>query len=184
MSASTAGPWSLPSVLTVEGFTMRAWEPAHAEALAATLAASDAHLRAFTPWVVDGRVPGQSLHDRLAEHARRFAAGEEWVYGLFGDAGAVLGGCGLYPRIGPGAVELGYWLAAGQVGRGLATRSSAALVDLAFESLPVHDVEIRCDARNVASARVPARLGFTLARTQADGLQVWRLSRAAFDGAA
>src|SRR5438552_15751337 len=115
-----------PPCLDLADFTLRAWSTADAAALRAALEASDAHLRAFTPWVVDGRIPGLSLEDRLARHAAEFAAGVEWVYGLFSsDRREVLGGCGLYPRVGPQAVEVGYWLAVGHTGRGLATRAAA-----------------------------------------------------------
>src|SRR5947207_279960 len=93
-----------PLRLDLDGFTLRAWSPADADRLRVVLEASDAHLRPFTPWVIDGRLPGLSLEDRLTRHSADFEAGVEWVYGLFGpDGGEVLGGCGLYPRVGPGA---------------------------------------------------------------------------------
>ena len=175
-------PLTPPPRLDLPGFTLRAWSASDAPALAVALAASDAHLRAWTPWVVDGRVPGLSLEDRLARHAADFAAGTEWVYGLFGPDGTVLGGCGIYPRVGPGALELGYWLAAGQTGRGLATRATAALTRVAFLDPMVERVEIRCERGNAASVRVAERLGYSLAgesTTSAPAdLLVWRLLRA------
>jgi RimJ/RimL family protein N-acetyltransferase len=167
---------AFPSAIALGDETLRAWAPGDESALAAALLESDAHLRRWTPWVVDGKVPGQSLAERLARHAAAFDAGDEWVYGIFAADGAVLGGCGLYPRIGPGAVELGYWLAARATGRGLATRASAELVRLAFAMPSVERVEIRCDPANVASARVPQRLGFTLTPVRHEGLQVWELA--------
>jgi RimJ/RimL family protein N-acetyltransferase len=178
-------PLTPPERLDLQGFTLRAWTRADAEALQMALAASDAHLRTFTPWVVDGRVPGLSLEDRLARHAADFAAGKEWVYGLFSSDGAeVLGGCGLYPRVGPNAVEVGYWLAVGHTGRGLATRATAALTRLAFLEPTIDHVEIHCDRRNTASSRVPERLGYRMVETNsagaADELLVWRLSRAEY----
>jgi RimJ/RimL family protein N-acetyltransferase len=168
------------------------WQPAHADALRAALTARDAHLRPWTPWVIDGKVPGLTLEERLARHEADFTAGREWVYGLFSpDESNVLGGCGLYPRVGPRAVELGYWLAAGHTGRGLATDASAALTALAFASPDIDRVEIRCERRNTASARVPERLGYTLVeRTQHDAgaeMMVWSVTRASYearDGAA
>ena len=175
-------PLTPPPRLDLPGFTLRAGSASDAPALAVALAASDAHLRAWTPWVVDGRVPGLSLEDRLARHAADFAAGTEWVYGLFGPDGTVLGGCGIYPRVGPGALELGYWLAAGQTGRGLATRATAALTRVAFLDPMVERVEIRCERGNAASVRVAERLGYSLAgesTTSAPAdLLVWRLLRA------
>ena len=163
------------------GARLRPWRAADAPALQHALEASEAHLRAWTPWVIDGRVPGQSLPERLAAHASAFTNGTEWVYGLFAaDDVTVLGGCGLYPRVGPVALEIGYWLAAPATGRGLATAAASALTALAFAVPAIERVEIRCDPRNVASARVPARLGFQVderASAAADGLQVWILTR-------
>jgi RimJ/RimL family protein N-acetyltransferase len=171
-----------PRELELRGFLLRCWTVSDAPLLRAALAASDAHLREWTPWVLDGRVPGQTLEQRLALHAADFAQGAQWVYGLFScDGGEVLGGCGLYPRVGPNALELGYWLAAGHTGRGLATRSSAELTRLAFEAPAVDRVEIRCERRNVASAKVPERLGYRLMESTGavpDELMVWRLMRA------
>ena len=171
-----------PPLIELADVTLRPWTRDDAPALAQTLSASDAHLRAFTPWVVDGRVPGMSLADRLAKHAADFAAGTEWVYGMFSpDGGEVLGGCGLYPRVGPGAVEIGYWLAVNHTGRGLATRAAEALTRVAFDVLCVDRIEIHCDRRNSASVRIPERLGY--ARVDAPDapadLLVFSLSRAA-----
>ena len=174
-------PLTFDTQVALPGASLRPWRTADAPALQHALEASEAHLRAWTPWVIDGRVPGQSLPARLAAHARAFVDGTEWVYGLFApDDATVLGGCGLYPRVGPGALEIGYWLAAYATGRGLATAAASALATLAFAAPGIERLEIRCDPRNVASARVPARLGFRLderASVAADGLQVWTLAR-------
>lgn len=136
--------------------------------------------------MVDGKVAGQTLDERLAEHAVRFDADTEWVYGLLSpDERTVLGAASLHPRIGPDAVEIGYWLAAGATGRGLATRAAAALTRVAFASSDIAHVEIRCDRRNVASGRVPARLGYRdtvmMATHGAADLVAWRLTRAEFE---
>jgi RimJ/RimL family protein N-acetyltransferase len=172
---------SPPRIIELRDFTMRAWSPADVALLRSTLTASEAHLRAWTPWVVDGRIPGLSLEERLARHAAQFAAGEEWVYGLFSaDGSEVLGGCGLYPRIGPRAIEIGYWLAAAHTGRGLATRAAEALTRVALADPDIDVVEMRVDRRNVASGRVPARLGYHLTDADAgegEQIDVWRLDR-------
>lgn len=173
---------SPPRRIALPGFTMRGWSPGDASLLQAALAASDAHLREWTPWVVDGRVPGLSLAERVARHAAQFVAGEEWVYGLFTtDESQVLGGCGLYPRIGPRAIEIGYWLAVGQTGRGLATRAAEALTRVAFTDPDIDHVEIRCDRRNLASMRVPERLGYRASDIdtgEGDEIVAWQLTRA------
>src|SRR4051812_18324309 len=98
-------PFTPPTEIDLDDVALRAWSPAHVALLRSALEASDAHLRAWTPWVVDGRVPGLSLSERLTRHAEDFAGGIEWVYGIFDrSASEVLGGCGLYPRVGPNAL--------------------------------------------------------------------------------
>jgi RimJ/RimL family protein N-acetyltransferase len=181
-------PLAPPPLVELPGLTLRVWSPSDAPLFGAALAASDAHLRAWTPWVVDGRTPGLTLEERIAAHAADFAAGREWVYGMFDPEGTeVLGGCGLYPRVGPHAVEIGYWLAVGHTGRGLATRAAEALTRIAFESPEIERVEIRCETGNAASARIPQRLGYRVMDPRAatpdtisptlDTLVVWHLTR-------
>jgi RimJ/RimL family protein N-acetyltransferase len=170
---------SPPSKIDLGDVVLRPWSVDDAERLRAVFAVSDAHLRAWTPWVVDGRVPGATLEQRLARHAADFAAGLEWVYGMFSSDGAeVYGGSGLYPRVGPRAIELGYWLAVGHTGRGLATRGAAALTQLALTNPGIDRVEIHCDRRNIASARIPERLGYHLSASPPEStMQVWTTSR-------
>jgi RimJ/RimL family protein N-acetyltransferase len=181
--------WSPPPRIDTARFTLRAWSVDDAPLLRRALELSDAHLRTWTPWVVDGRTPGQSLESRLAQHADAFAAGTEWVYGMFSrDGGEVLGGCGLYPRVGPAAIEIGYWLSVTHTGRGLATEAAAILTRVAFTAPAIASVEIRCDQGNAASARIPQRLGFRaegLVEPGKDSIEgyegdvvIWRLRRA------
>ena len=163
------------------GFVLRRWSPADAPLLRAALDASDAHLRAWTPWVITGKVPGLTLEERLARHAADWDAGHEWLYGIFSrDEREVRGGCGLHPRIGPDAVEVGYWLATGATGRGLATIAASLLTDMAFEPPHMQRVEIRVEPRNARSAAVPRRLGFAH-RGQVEAhdttLDVWAMTR-------
>ncbi len=53
---------------------------------------------------------------------------ETIVYGIFdSNETVVLGGSGLHTRIGPGALEIGYWVQADHIGKGYATEVCAAL---------------------------------------------------------
>ena len=188
---SSAMTNAFPVRIDLPDCMLRAWSAGDATALGRTLAANDAHLRAWTPWVVDGRVPGQSLEERLAQHAANFVAGREWVYGIFApDGAAIFGGCGLYPRVGPGAIEIGYWLAADRTGRGLATEATGVLTRHAFSNPVIERVEIHCDPRNRASARIPLRLGYRSEGSAEDArdeeamlpgeITIWRLTRGEF----
>jgi RimJ/RimL family protein N-acetyltransferase len=142
--------------------------------------------------VVDGTLPGVPFRHRLADFAAAFTAGRQWVYGIFddpafpssaGDDALVLGSAGLYPRVGPDAIEIGAWLAASATGRGLATSVAIALVEVAFASDAIARVEMRCHPANAPSNRVPSKLGFRVVRAPAvpaRGLTVWAIGRDAW----
>jgi RimJ/RimL family protein N-acetyltransferase len=72
----------------------------------------------------------------------------------------VVGGTGLHERIGKNAREIGYWVCAGAVNRGIATEAAAALTKVGFEFMGLDRVEIHCDVRNVWSAAIPRKLGY------------------------
>lgn len=57
------------------------------------------------------------------------------------------------------AGEIGYVFHPDSAGHGYATEACSAVLDLAFGQLGLHRVTARLDARNVASARLTARLG-------------------------
>jgi len=77
------------------------------------------------------------------------------------DDSRCLGGTGLHPRQGDAGLEIGYWIAADEVGRGYATEISAVLTRVGIERLGMDRIEIRVDPANEISERVPAKLGFT-----------------------
>jgi ribosomal-protein-serine acetyltransferase len=152
---------TLPTVAGSAGaLTLRTWRPEDAPALAEAIAASAGHL---APWMAFANGPARTA----AEHAARF---EEWeqdrrgggdgVYGIF-LAEVAVGSCGLHRRLGPGALEIGYWVHVGYLRRGIATTAAALLTDTAFRLDGITAVEIHHDAANLASAAVPRRLGFS-----------------------
>jgi ribosomal-protein-serine acetyltransferase len=57
--------------------------------------------------------------------------------------------------------EVGYWVAAGCAGRGLITRSVAAIIDFGFGPLELHRIQLNASTRNVRSRAVAERLGMT-----------------------
>lgn len=73
-----------------------------------------------------------------------------------------LGIVGANARIGPGGVEIGYWVRTDEVGRGLVSRTVAALTDALLGCDDVERVEIHCDVANTRSAAIPRRLGYDL----------------------
>jgi RimJ/RimL family protein N-acetyltransferase len=165
---------TVPAELRTERLLLRPWHADDATALHPVLEANWTHLSPWIPRRVSTPVPVPELAVRLAGFSADFAADREWRYGMFSaDGGDVLGEIGLYPRSATtrvayadaDRVELGYWLREDATGRGYVTEAARAVVDLARTLPRVGLIEVRCDARNGASAAVPRRLGFTVAAT-------------------
>jgi RimJ/RimL family protein N-acetyltransferase len=113
------------------------------------------------PWAADEPQPLEQKAELLRTFRGHFDLGEDFVYGIFTpDEREVVGGSGLHTRVGPGALEIGYWLRASRVGSGLAREAAAALTLVAFRVCGVDRVEIRVDPANDRSLRVPRALGF------------------------
>ena len=65
-------------------------------------------------------------------------------------------------RIGKKGLEIGYWVHPFFTGQGFATRAAQALTTLGLSVRGVSHVEIHHDKANLASGRVPLKLGFEL----------------------
>jgi len=114
------------------------------------------------PWAADEPQTIERKIDLLRTFRGNFDLGEDFVYGVFTrDEAQVVGGSGLHTRVGPNALEIGYWIRASQVGKGFARETTAALTQVAFRVCGVDRVEIHVDPANEASLRVPRALGFT-----------------------
>jgi len=141
------------------GVRLRRWRVTDVDVLHRVVNESLPHLRPWMVWAA-GDYDHDAAADFLARCERGWSTGEAYSYAIT-VAGEVAGGCGLERRIGPGALEIGYWLHPAHTGRGLVTYAAAALVEQAFELAGIERVQIWHDAANTASAGVPRRLGFT-----------------------
>lgn len=156
----------LPERTELDGIVARRWEPGDVEALHQALLANLDHLR---PWMSWARFEPLTLAQRaemVDRWDREWRKGGEVVMGIWREE-ALVGGCGLMPRIGPGALEIGYWVHVDHQGQGIATTAARALTGLAFTVDGIQRVEIHHDANNHASRRVPEKLGYTLVTTTA-----------------
>jgi RimJ/RimL family protein N-acetyltransferase len=161
-----------------------------ATALARAVRESLDHLQPWMPWANPeaATVPAQSSH--LAEAEAGWQRGTDFVYlilrppgnGDMASAGAgrgrmgegsepdrdeVLGVIGLHRRVGPGAIEIGYWTHAAHAGRGYMTVAARAITQAAEALRDVERVEIHTDEANVRSAAIPLKLGYRLDRVDA-----------------
>lgn len=170
-SARYGAPWKLdgpfpPERLLTPRLILRCWRANDAVLLAAALEPSRAYVAAWIPPALDESTDLRALAARLTKFAAEFRAGVGWVYGIF-DAGEsrVLGEIGLMPRIGPGALEMGYWIRVDHAGRGFATEAAEALSAAGLALPAVDRMEIRCDAAHAQSAAIARKLGYELIDT-------------------
>ncbi|HLI35967.1 MAG TPA: GNAT family N-acetyltransferase [Streptosporangiaceae bacterium] len=170
-------------VVTYGPVTLRRWRAGDLDALYQAVAESLDHLRPWMPWAAGHSREAHA--EFLAGCDRNWESGAEYNYAITTE-GQLAGSCGLMARIGPGGMEIGYWVHRAYVRRGLATAAAAALVGQAFALPGIDHVEIVHDEANIASGGVPRKLGFTqVGRRPLDqppsggtGIGVvWRLTR-------
>ena len=145
---------------------LRCWQPTDAPLLTAALIESREHLLPWMPWAANEPIEPSERVKVLRKFRGEFDLDQNYIYGVFNlDESRVLGGTGLHTRAGEAAREIGYWIHAEYTHQGLATELSAALTRVAFEIDQVNRVEIHCDPRNVYSAAIPRKLGYSFEGT-------------------
>jgi ribosomal-protein-serine acetyltransferase len=173
--------------LDADGVLLRRWDPADLDRLNAALVPALPVLGRWLPWArpTYGRDDTAGF---LASVVDDWTTGNGYAYAVLGapsgpadpgrtpgpgDAQAlpaasvepeILGGIALMSRVGPGGLEIGYWLRPEHTGRGYMTRAVTALTREAFR-IGADRVEIQHDTANVRSRAIPARLGFTVVGT-------------------
>ena len=99
----------------------------------------------------------EALHEALTESVEHLKPWIPW-------ATANVGGIGWFPRIGPGGLEIGYWMRLSRAGSGLATEATRAMTRAGLRIPGIERLEIHLDPANVSSRRVPEKLGYRLLR--------------------
>jgi RimJ/RimL family protein N-acetyltransferase len=182
----------LPERIETERLVLRTWTEDDAEALGAAITESIEHLRPWMPWIGFEPVALEDRQKLIAEWDTKWQAGEDAVYGVFHD-GVVVGGTGLHQRIGPRALEIGYWIHVDHVRQGFAKELSAGLTSAAFALDGIDRVEINHDKGNVASEGVPRSLGYSYtgdvavavaAPSESGVLCVWAMTRSDWESRA
>ncbi|WKZ48004.1 MAG: GNAT family protein [Anaerolineales bacterium] len=141
---------------------IRCYNPSDAKLLADSVSESVEHLKPWMPWAHDEPQRMEAREERLRNVRGKFDLGQDYGYGIFNrEETRLLGSTGLHTRLGDNELEIGYWIHKDFINQGLVTESTAALIKVAFEIIHVHRIEIHCDPRNLASASVPRKLGFT-----------------------
>ena len=140
---------------------IRCYSPQDAPLLRQSINESLDHLLPWMNWAKAEPEPLAAKVERLRKYRGQFDLGEDYTFGIFSkDEKVLVGSTGLHPRIGPNAREVGYWINANYVGKGYATECVRALLKVGFEIEQLDRIEIRGEPANLASMRIPEKLGF------------------------
>lgn len=154
--------WPSPAyVIRTERLVLRCLERGDVDAVHEGVLNNAEALRPWMPWIANEPLSRLERAELVRSFRGAFDAGRDFLYGVFdpGD-GAYLGGCGLHPRVSPGALEIGYWIVRDRWGEGLATELAAALTRVGFEHMDADRIEIRVAPDNGRSLAVPRKLGY------------------------
>jgi RimJ/RimL family protein N-acetyltransferase len=199
-----ARPASPPERIDAGLVILRRHRAADATAVAEAVSESLEHLQPWMPWANAGAATVEAQTARIAEVESGWERGTDFVYLLVregacpdgdvasdagrpgADAGqvddVVVGVIGLHRRIGPRALEIGYWTHVAHGGRGYMTAAAKAITHVAEALDDVDRVEIHTDEANVRSAAIPSKLGYRLDRVdtrrpeapaESGRLQIW-----------
>ena len=151
-----------PYRIETDRLVIRCYEPRDAPLLKEAIDLSVEHLRPWMPWI---RFEPQTVEEKvelLRDFRGQFDLGQNFAYGIFNrEETKQLGGSGLHPRGGDGALEIGYWVAADAVGQGIATEQTAVLTRAGFEICGLERIDIQVEPENDRSLAIPRKLGFT-----------------------
>jgi ribosomal-protein-serine acetyltransferase len=141
-----------------EDVVLRLPEESDADAIAALIAANRPYLARWMPWAA-GSDRDETLD--FIRAVRRQVADNDGFQTVIEREGRPIGMVGFHGvdwrhR----STSVGYWLAQDQQGHGFVTRAVRALVDHAIRAWRINRIEIRAGVENLASRRVPERLGF------------------------
>lgn len=149
----------LGSPVLTERLVLRAFESRDLDALHAMQ--SDPDVIRYVPWPSRTRQESQAWMDERRKQDRLAAEGDAvaWAVARSSDD-ELIGSVNLWWRsVAHAQGEVGFAFARDAHGHGYAGEATSALLDLAFESLDLHRISGRADARNEPSCRLMARLG-------------------------
>lgn len=170
----TPAPWAAPSPLPTRYATsrllLRYWEQSDA---APMLAAIDSDRASFLPWLpwtaVDNRTVDEcsaAIERMRLRRERSDPPADDFTIGIFErSTGLPMGGTGLHRILHAWhEAEIGYWIRSDRRAQGLCTEAVAGLITWAFTPQDaggwgLRRIHIRCAGRNLASQRVPRKLG-------------------------
>jgi RimJ/RimL family protein N-acetyltransferase len=147
-----------------ERVLLRLYRPEDAPEVFAAINESRERVKVWLPWAAEGHKTLADTEEFVQRVARDWEERKQFALGIWDAAsGRYLGGAGYHIRdLDVPYFEMGYWIREGEEGKGYVREAIQLQTTYAFETLGANRLEIRCDARNDRSRRIPESLGFTL----------------------
>ena len=159
-----------PERIDVDEFHLRRFTLEDALAVNEAVEASYAEIHPWMPWCV-APIKIEDQREFIEGTFKNWATGAAFNFGIFDIMGALIGTISLMDRVGPGGLEIGYWLRTDASGRGVMTRAVDELTEIGLGLPGISRIEIHCDEANLRSAAVPKRLGYRLDRIDDDTIE-------------
>ncbi|NNC95047.1 MAG: GNAT family N-acetyltransferase [Chitinophagales bacterium] len=119
------------------------------------------YLAEWMPWAKAGSRSLSETQETLKDWIEKFENHKDFFYGIFDHSQQnLIGSTGLHKRLGKRVFEIGYWIKKEETQKGYATEVSYALTKTGLNYLGAEKIEIRCDPKNLISAKIPSKLGF------------------------
>jgi RimJ/RimL family protein N-acetyltransferase len=161
-----AQPFIAPASISIDGMTIRGYQPGDGPELRIATVSSYEHLRPWMPWATT-EYTLEEAEARCRRLAASYLLNEDFTLGVWiGEE--LVGGTGFHLREGPlewRNAEIGMWIRANYAGQGLGTRVLKAMLKWGFETWGWERLSWRCDTRNIASARLAQKNGLQLEGT-------------------
>ena len=130
-------------------------------------------LQPWLPWVegYDRGVSQRFVRESVAAWAERRAF--DFTIRTIDDPARHIGNVSLWSTSTQNAVgEVGYWIRSDETGKGYGAEATTRAVQIGFEEMRLHKVQLRIAVGNVRSERIARSLGFTLEGTLRDEVKV------------
>lgn len=116
-----------PDLIGLGQLVLRRERLGDADLVARTVTENLGHLSPWMPWAVPAAATPAAQRERLVGVEQSWEDGSDHTFLLLDSPESILFGIfGLHRRIGPAAIELGYWLSGDAVGKGHATVAAGA----------------------------------------------------------
>lgn len=155
---------SPPTSIDCDEFIIRQYRLSDAATLRNTIRENTEHLRPWMPWIKHEPQTLEQKEELILLWGKEWIERSGFTMGVF-LGGDLVAGTGFHVRGPVGVLEIGYWVSVHHVGRGIATSLARRLTDVAWNIPEVTHVEIHHDKANIASERVPEKLGYHFIKT-------------------